>query len=164
MTEDPFADTKTGVPGGGEDPDVLEFDFSDVQELSFHIPPGDYPAELVSVTKDTSRAGDPMYTWEYKITGQREGGFRLWNRTVLTPKSKWALKQTTDALGFEMDANSKTKFDKEAAIGRKVVLAVVDSDYQGETRSQVERVKKHPDGPGAGGGVSSDFNPDDFGG
>lgn len=161
MAEDPFAEQKAGV-GTADDPDILEFDLSDVQELSFHIPEGDYAAELVEVTKETSQAGNPMYVWKYKITSEKQKGFTLWNRTAITQKAMFKVQETVDALGFPKGADGKSKFNKTQAVGRKVVLAVQDSEYQGEKRSEIARVKKHPDGPGAGGGASSDFNPDDL--
>lgn len=138
IMQDPFAATKEA--------DVFEVDLSNVQE-GFRIPPGQYPARLVSLEKKDSKAGNPMWVWDYEVTGpEQHRGFKIRNHTVLQPNALWKLNETMAALGLRPE-DGQASFTKEDAINRKCVVELVDGEYESEKRSELKKVLPHPDGP-----------------
>lgn len=140
MTDNPF-----GTPA--EDDDHFEVDLPEDDGSGFMVPEGDYIGCLVDLEKGFSQAGNPMWTWTFKLVqGEQEGReFKLF--TALTPAAMWKVREVIEALGLGT-AGKTSKWKKSDAIGRMCTLTMVDDEYQGVKRSSINKTTPHPGGVG----------------
>lgn len=120
------------------------------------ITKGKYIGRCTSIISDTSKAGNPMWTWEFVITKGPHAGrdFKLW--TVLTDDAAWKIAETLNALGIKVKAGDKIKIRKQDVIGVGCTMHIKDDagqDGDGEF-SKLDKISAHPQGagfrPGAG--------------
>lgn len=118
---------------------MSDFEYQMEDEGSSTLKSGIYPARLVSVTKEKSKSGNPMWVWEFKPLVDGYQGFPLRVFTALTPSAQWKVAETIAAFGIEAK-EKKISFDKNDVIGRVVEIEVVEQEYNGKPSLAVERV------------------------
>lgn len=93
------------------------------------IPRGYIRLKLKKVTSKPSRAGDPMWTWDFVAVAPKgvEGETREW--TVLTDDALWKLGQIFDAFDVEPDT------DTDELIG-DTLMAEIDHEVQQEGKGK----------------------------
>lgn len=113
-----------------------------MQEEGESLKSGTYPARLVSVTADKSKAsGNPMWVWEFKLLDPNYTGFNPRVFTALTPAAQWKVAETVAAFGIE-PKEGKLEFEKTDVIGVVVDLEIVVEQVDGKSRLNVEKVVK----------------------
>jgi hypothetical protein len=115
---------------------VVDFTNTNSTGGRVRIPPGDYKAEVESVKHETSKNGNPMLVWEFKIT---EGKFKnktLRDRTVLQDNSLWKLKQLLEAMGISVPSK-RVALDLSRYPGMELGITVTDDEYDGRISSKV---------------------------
>jgi len=138
MEKAPFTESK---PAENDD-FVIEIDpGSDVI-----VPKGTYPAMVAGVKSSFSNAGNPMLVWEFTLLGKEYLGKNLTLFTAQTLAAMWKLNAVIAALGFTKDDTGKIKFTPAEAKNRRCVLHVVEEEWEGQTRSSIKSVIKHPEG------------------
>lgn len=129
------------APGAAPSPSVDEFavDLTDV-ESSFTIPDGTYRVKCANVEQSVSKGGNPMFVWEFEVTGgTKYDGHMLKVFTAITPAAMWKVAETVQALGIGQ-TGSVVKFKRSDVIGRECGAVVEESEYNGNKRSQIQRV------------------------
>jgi len=58
-------------------------DLATIQDLSDNIPPGDYLAEVIDIKEATSKKGNPMLVWHWKIVSGFYSSFRIQSYTTI---------------------------------------------------------------------------------
>lgn len=81
-----------------------------------------------------------MVKWQFDLVDADEfTGQRFWYNTVLTDTSLWNYRKVLDALGVKVrDEAMKIKLSK--LVGREVGLEIIDGEYQGTIRSEINDV------------------------
>lgn len=110
------------------------------------VPKGTYPAMVDNVKSSFSNAGNPMLVWEFTLLGKDHLGKKLTMFTAQTPAAMWKLNGVLKALGFDKDESGKIRFKPADAKNRRCVLEVVIENYEGQDRSSIKNVLKHPEG------------------
>jgi hypothetical protein len=129
-------------------------DFEANLESSGATPDGIYLAKVVSLTKEMSSAGNPMWVWEWEITHSENGevspfaGHEVRNYCALTAAAMWNLEETLVAIGLAKPGET-AKFKKKDAMGRRAKIAV--KNEEGRRFPSIEAITAHPQGPGEGG-------------
>lgn len=110
-----------------------------------HIPAGEYVGRLASFKTDVSRSGNDMIVWRFDVAEGPHENFPLWIRTVVNHSADWKAKKVANAVGLYNREKGVISLDP-VAVDRRVLLTVQDSEYEGETRSELVDVNRHPDG------------------
>ena len=131
-------------PFGTPESPKFSMDFSNV-DLSNTIPEGAYEAILIDVSKGTSKSGNDMWTWVFALSKGQYSGKEFKVFTAITPAALWKLAETLKA--FDFDVKSMVEFQKEEIIGRQVVVNILTETYNGQDRSSIKKVDRHPAGP-----------------
>lgn len=137
MTTNPFGD-----PGSDSGDDDFEVDMG--EEGGAPVPAGIYQIRVVDVETGVSKAGNPMWTWTWAITGDENGKetecegkeLKLW--TALTPAAMWKLAETVKALGIPITDN-KIKCKKADIVGKSCKAVVEESEYNGRPTSSLSK-------------------------
>lgn len=81
-----------------------------------------------------------MVTWQFDLVDADElTGQRFWHNTVLVDTSLWNYRRALDALGVKVrDETMKIKLSK--LVGREVGLEIIDGEYGGTIRSEINDV------------------------
>lgn len=130
---------KTARPKKGR---TRKFDFTGVSSKErepVHIPEGKYSMEVDLVTEGTSKNDHEQLEWIFRGTEGRAKNKPFYFYTTLTPASMWKLKQTFEALGFEVP-DSDMEVDLDELVGAECIGIVVDDEYQGKVRSKLDRI------------------------
>ncbi|KKL55842.1 hypothetical protein LCGC14_2251370 [marine sediment metagenome] len=121
---------------------------------AFSVPDGEYAAVVIDLEKQYSKAGNPMWVWDFELLADNPEDphfgkqFRAW--TALTPAAMWKVAEFLEALELGKPGE-KVKFKKSDVINRRALLSMVQEDYtndEGRTfrNSKVDQVLPHPDG------------------
>ena len=135
-----------GNPQDNDGAITFEVDLSN-ETGSTTIPEGDYIGRLVNLEKTTSKAGNPMWVWDFAITEGEYAGMEFRLFTAITPAALWKLAETLEALGVG-GFGQAIKFTTEEVLNTLVVMHVYDDDYNGQLRSQLDGITAHPNGAG----------------
>lgn len=137
------------------------FDLSGVDEKAAKfqpMPTGDYPAIVESAEKGISKnSGKQMITWKYKIQHPQYANRTLYHHTPLEPAEQLPrLKAVLMALaGNDMDLSQfRPGRDLMSLVGRRAILKVTTSTYQGEIRNNVKEVMPYRESGGGDGFLS----------
>jgi hypothetical protein len=124
----------------------IEADLSGV-EGDFVFPDGDYPFRCIDVAVDYSKAsGNKMYVWSFQGGSQLRGlTFKVF--TALTPAAMWKLSEVIEAMGLGKKGE-KVRFKKKDAIGKMVIGKLEKSEWEGQKRSSIAKVKPYVALPG----------------
>lgn len=112
------------------------------------LPVGEYPAEIRAATKKTSGAGNDYGAVQFFIApesypadytdGDPDGTLLTYNRVSLedSPRGRHRLRKFIEAIG----AKAGTKIDLNDWVGLTATVAVGHSEWEGETRAEVQKV------------------------
>lgn len=143
----PRPSTPFGRPGGDDD-FVINLDGADLS--SKMIPAGDYYAYVSELTKETSKAGNPMVVWSVTIWGGEQEGKTMKSYTALTPDALWKFAENCAAVNYPMPEDKRIKFGdlKKAALRTIVTIRVVDSEYNNRPSTSLDSLFPYSDEPG----------------
>jgi len=119
----------------------LQVDFSGVEsKKKVIIPEGNYPAIVVEAKAETSKAGNPMVVWVFKIDGGEYNGQKFYYNTVLLPQSLWNFRNTLEACGVAIEGEGAMDIPLDKLKNRKCAFSIVDGEWDGQKRSEVNDV------------------------
>lgn len=147
MNPDSFDGTETET-----DSDEIVLDLTGNTGGDFIIPAGDYEVHLTDFDNKPSKEGKPMITWKFQA-GPEGKNLRFFNRTVLQGPGAFKLAETVEALGLGK-AGEQVRLKRSEAIGRRAIAQVIQTEYEGQKRMEIKKLKLHPKGP-----VSDDPTP-----
>lgn len=127
-----------GTPGGNYASDSFEVDLSGVTG-GFTIPDGNYRVKCTNVEQTISQSGNPMFVWDFEVSEGKYLGFQSKVFTAITPAAMWKVAETVIALGVGQ-TGAVVKFKRSDVIGKECGALIEQSDYKGNTRSQISRV------------------------
>jgi len=112
--------------------------FNPADHQSDAIPAGTYFAQLKSIERRTSNAGNVYLALEFTILNGQLKGRRVFDNMSLVDKALWRVSQLCAAVGhtstFDLDVNQEIM----DALGEKpFALRTKIEDYQGEKRTKV---------------------------
>lgn len=122
----------------------------DVDMNPFWVPPGKYAATCTGAVQGQSNSsGNPKIVFTFSISKvlQSDGdadalkkapGKDLKIHAALTTGAMWKVRQTLDGLGVSYKGN---KVNLKACAGKKCVITVEDSDFNGITNSNIKTVE-----------------------
>lgn len=125
----------SSVPMGS---DNFEVDLSEVQS-GFTIPDGVYKVKCIEIEQTVSKGGNPMFAWTFEVSAGPNAGFQSKVFTALTPAAMWKVAETVEALGVGQ-TGQVVKFKRSDVINRECGALFEQSEYNGNTRSQISRV------------------------
>ena len=132
------------------------------------IPEGEYHLRLRDVDPENEGPAGPYWSWEFEVldsvdfkhtdpdTGEVEEanteGRRLWNNTSLSKQAAFKMKETFDAFGAELDADTDDLCGGvvRAAVSQRVIQS---GARKGQISNQIDRLYKVEEGfeaPAAG--------------
>lgn len=123
------------VPMGS---DNFEVDLSEVQS-GFVIPDGIYRVKCIEIEQTVSKGGNPMFAWTFEVCAGDHSGFQSKVFTALTPAAMWKVAETVEALGVGQ-TGQVVKFKRSDVINKECGALFEQSEYNGQTRSQISRV------------------------
>lgn len=120
----------------------VKVDFSGVESKSRVpvIPEGNYPAKVIEAKAETSKAGNPMVVWVFEIDGGENSGKKFYYNTVLLPQSLWNFRNTLEACGVEIANSGAMDIPLDRLTNRECAIAIVDGEWNGSKRSEVNDV------------------------
>ena len=126
----------TTVNAFGGDPDDGIIDIPDTSEVqsNYWAQAGRYKAEVVGISDEPSKKGDKMLTFEFAVDVSSGRVLSVKQRLVRTPGNMFRIKQTTEALGLKSGRTGIRDI-----IGRKCIVELRDSEYNGEKTSEIAR-------------------------
>lgn len=147
MSNNPF------IPGGVAAPapmpmpgankasnDSFEVDLTDVEVGGgFVIPDGVYKVRCVNVEQSVSKGGNPMFVWDFEVSGGPKAGFKSKVFTAITPAAMWKVAETVIALGVGQQG-SVVKFKRSDVLNKECGALFETTEYNGQNRSQISRV------------------------
>lgn len=140
----PFMNSPMPTPGPASAPsapaaDEFAVDLTDV-ESSGLMPDGTYRVKCVNVEQSVSKGGNPMFVWDFEVVGGTAyDGRMLKVFTAITPAAMWKVAETVQALGIGQ-TGSVVKFKRSDVIGKECGAVVEETEYNGNKRSQIQRV------------------------
>lgn len=123
------------VPVGS---DNFEVDLSEVQS-GFTIPDGIYRVKCIEIEQTVSKGGNPMFAWTFEVSAGPNIGFQSKVFTALTPAAMWKVAETVEALGVGQ-TGQVVKFKRSDVINKECGALFEETEYNGQTRSQISRV------------------------
>lgn len=135
----PTPTTPMPSQAGTPNADAFEVDLSEVQDQSYAIPNGSYKAKCIEVSQDVSKAGNPMFVWEFEIIEGEYSGrtFKSW--TAITPAAMWKVAETVIALGIGQQGEV-VKFKRQDVLNKECGLIMEQDEYNGNPTSRISRV------------------------
>lgn len=134
------APTNSPMPGASVPmgSDNFEVDLSEVQS-GFTIPNGLYRVKCIEIEQTVSKGGNPMFVWTFEISAGDRAGFQSKVFTAITPAAMWKVAETVEALGVGQQGQV-VKFKRSDVINKECGALFEESEYNGQTRSQISRV------------------------
>ena len=132
------APSPAGAPMPGGASDSFEVDLTDVESQGL-IPEGAYRARCANVEQSVSKGGNPMFVWDFELLEGDGKGRVLKVFTAITPAAMWKVAETVIALGVGQ-TGEVVKFSRSDVVGKDCGVTVADSEYNGNVRSQIQRV------------------------
>lgn len=117
----------------------ISIDLSGIVTREFEaLPAGRYPVEVLDVTREISKNGNPMLNWQFSVVGGEFDGRRLFTNTMLMDSSLWKLRMFLLALGYdEADLEGPIELELEELIGLTALARVAQRVYEGELRNEI---------------------------
>ena len=120
-------------------PDEFSVDLTNVEDSSL-IPDGTYRVKCANVDQSVSKGGNPMFVWDFEVVGGTKYDGRILKVfTAITPAAMWKVAETVQALGIGQ-TGSVVKFKRSDVIGKECGAVVEETEYNGNKRSQIQRV------------------------
>ena len=113
---------------------------------AYRVPEGDYLAVVASAEAKSFKTGNPGVAWQFTIDdGQYKGVGPFFYNTMLIEESIWSFRGVLQALEPKMKIpDSMMDVDLKKTIGRHVGIRLVDGEFEGKVRSEIDDVF-HPD-------------------
>lgn len=141
-TNNPFMQgtMNTPMPGAAfsSPAENFEVDLSNVQS-GFIIPDGNYRVKCIDVEQGVSKGGNPQFIWTFEVSEGNHAGFQSKVFTAITPAAMWKVAETVMALGIGQ-SGSVVKFKRTDVVGKECGALIEQTEYNGNTRSQISRV------------------------
>jgi hypothetical protein len=117
-------------------------DFTNVQTLNMNpLPAGQYYVQVVACNPKSSKAGKPMFEWQYRVVDGEFENRRIYQNTMLQQESLWKLKQNLVGLGYsEADLEGNIQIDPEEMFGLECYAVVTQRTWEGQVRNDVQRL------------------------
>lgn len=130
----------TPMPGApmNTSADSFEVDLTEVKD-NFKIPDGNYKVRCIEIEQSVSKGGNPMFVWTFEVSEGEHAGFQSKVFTAITPAAMWKVAETVQALGVGQ-TGSVVKFKRTDVINKECGALIEQSEYNGNTRSQISRV------------------------
>lgn len=103
------------------------------------IPEGTYTVRCMDVEQRIAKSGNPMFVWTFNVEGDKFAGFQLMHFTVITPAAMWKVGEVLQALGIGKPGE-KINFTRNDVIGKTCTAEVIDDEYNGNTRSRIDKL------------------------
>lgn len=134
------APTGTPMPGttSSAGPDSFEIDLTNVQD-NFKVPDGLYRMRCQDVEQSVSKGGNPMFVWTFVVIEGDYTGREFKVFTAITPAAMWKVAETVMALGVGQQGQV-VKFKRSDVINKECGALIEETEYNGNTRSQISRV------------------------
>ena len=134
------APTGTPMPGTASSagPDSFEIDLTNVQD-NFKVPDGLYRVRCQDVEQSVSKGGNPMFVWTFVVIEGDYTGREFKVFTAITPAAMWKVAETVMALGVGQQGQV-VKFKRSDVINKECGALIEETEYNGNTRSQISRV------------------------
>lgn len=132
--------TNTPMPGNSASsaPDSFEVDLTNVQD-NFKVPDGLYRVRCQDVEQSVSKGGNPMFVWTFVVVEGDYTGREFKVFTAITPAAMWKVAETVMALGVGQQGQV-VKFKRSDVINKECGALIEETEYNGNTRSQISRV------------------------
>ena len=112
---------------------LISVDFTDVDTGGgIPTPDGIYTAEVRSVEKEVSSAGNEMLVVRYKTNI----GSTVYENFVLVPQSLWVLRTALDCMGYGTP-DGEFEFDPDDLVGQELGLEITNEEYEERDRPRV---------------------------
>lgn len=135
-----------GNPSDGGVDDIFEVNISEEMAGNM-IPEGIYVGKCIDIEKKTSKAGNPMWKWDFVIIEGPHSGTEFTLFTAITPAAIWKLAETLDAFGLA-EAGKPTKFSRADVLNVIVEMEIQDDEYNNTPKSSLNKVMKYSKGVG----------------
>lgn len=120
----------------------------EAKERNFEVMPvGKYNCYVFDVEARTASTGNPMVVVTLKVATGQFKGRQLWVNCVITPNAWWKFQEVLDACEYDVSnipevetAEELVAAVKEELVGSKVVAAVVQREWNGETRNEAKKI------------------------
>lgn len=122
-------------PGGDED-EYFEYDLNE-GDNDRCVPAGQYRLRVIAITKAESKAGNPMWVFDWSIVKGPHEGFELRDYATLTVSADWKLTNIMQGLRC-LPANKKLRFRPSDLVGKECLARIADDEYQGQKKSRIE--------------------------
>lgn len=124
--------SKSRPPAG-----VIRVDFSKVKDGGrVRVPEGDYVVKVKAVKQDTSQSGNPMLVWTFTGVDGKLKGRDIIDRTTLTEKSLWKLRDLLEAMGVKVPKRV-VDIPVKKLIGKELGVTLFDDEYENRISSKV---------------------------
>lgn len=80
-----------------------------------------------------------MFVWDFELSEGQYKGRTMKVFTAITPAAMWKVAETVIALGIGQ-SGEVVKFKRSDVINRECGVIIGQSEYNGNTRSQIEKV------------------------
>ena len=118
--------------------DYFEVNLTDVQD-NFKVPDGLYKVRCQDVEQSVSKGGNPMFVWTFVVAEGNFTGREFKVFTAITPAAMWKVAETVLALGVGQQGQV-VKFKRSDVVGKECGALIEETEYNGNTRSQISRV------------------------
>lgn len=139
----------------------ITVDFSNVREGSTfsprRLPEGSYLADIAKVEQKESSKGNPMLVYTIIPVEHPTAVYPYY--VVLADNQLWKLRALLLAAGKEVPKR-KVTVDPESIVGRKIMIDLEDSEWEGREKSDIAGVFKpeHPAQPSTEGEIEFDVD------
>lgn len=120
-------------------------------EANFDFPEGQYGVYVKGfkyVAKSKS-SGKPMIEWHFApLPGVDIPNATYWFYTTLDPANLWSAHKTARALGVPVNEDGSITLVRKDVIGRRGMGDFKKDTYQGKTKTKIDSISAHPEGPG----------------
>lgn len=125
-----------GRPGGDDD---FVIDLNGVDLSGGFVGVGNWLGYISAVERSQSKAGNPMLVWTATVYQGDYAGKSMKLYTALTPDAMWKFVEVLDAVGYKMPEDNRPNFQdiKAHAIRVLVIMEVIDGEYNGAPRAQL---------------------------
>lgn len=136
----------------------INLDFSNVKDGFALLEPGIYLATVTKIVSGTSKAGNPMLTWDFKFSDPSiTKGARFW--TSLSQGALWKLKSVLiNAFDVAPETLETTdfSFEPDDYIGMEVGLVIEHTEYEGKEIDSVADIVSADEAQALISGVDAD--------
>lgn len=137
----PVPNSPFGRPGGDDD-FLIDLSGVDADSTQGYIPEGQHPFYVQAITKETSKAGNPMLVWTLTVLDGPQAGTSKKVYTAITPNAMWKVYEMASAVGFPIPENGQFSLGALKAHAQDVIVTgdVIVEDYNGRPSSSVKAV------------------------